>query len=187
MTLADLDNRRVRRIELSTGVVTLVAGNGKKGTPKDGAIAVESPLVDPRATAVDAKGNVYILERGGHCLRVVDPQGRIRTNAGTGKAGPAAARVDASEATFRGPKHLCVDKAGDVLICDSDNHCVRKYHVKDGIVERIAGTGRKGDAGIGGDPRAASLNQPHGVFVHPATGEVYIADSSNNRILRIER
>src|SRR5436309_992860 len=71
------------------GVVTTVAGNGEKGVPKDGEPAVAQPLVDPRAAAADADGNVYVLERGGHALRVVDKAGRIRTVAGTGAKGSA--------------------------------------------------------------------------------------------------
>src|SRR5438067_638020 len=77
--LADLDNRRVRAIDLATAVVTTVAGNGQKGVPADGAKATDAPLVDPRAVAADGRGNVYVLERGGHALRVVTPDGLIRT------------------------------------------------------------------------------------------------------------
>jgi len=60
-------------------VLTLVAGNGDKGVPKDGALATTAPLVDPRAVAIDHHGNIYILERNGHALRVVAKDGRIRT------------------------------------------------------------------------------------------------------------
>ncbi|HLF92532.1 MAG TPA: hypothetical protein VJB14_03670, partial [Planctomycetota bacterium] len=66
--LADLDNRRIRVVNLKSGIVTTVAGNGQKGVPQDGAEAKAQPLVDPRAVAVDSKGNVYVLERGGHAL-----------------------------------------------------------------------------------------------------------------------
>src|SRR5262249_49734915 len=85
--LADLDNRRVRVVNLRNGVVDTVAGNGQKGVPPDGTDARNAPLVDPRAVAVDGAGNVYVLERGGHALRVVEPGGKIRTVAGTGQRG----------------------------------------------------------------------------------------------------
>lgn len=103
--LADLDNRRVRAIDLKTGAVSTVAGNGAKGVPEDAADAVAVPLVDPRTVAVDAKGNVYILERAGHALRVVDSAGKIRTVVGTGKPGATGDGGDASQATLNGPKH----------------------------------------------------------------------------------
>jgi hypothetical protein len=65
-------------------VVSTVAGNGHKGVPEDGAEALKAPLVDPRAAAVDQRNNIYILERGGNALGVVDASGKVRTVAGTG-------------------------------------------------------------------------------------------------------
>src|SRR5947209_1891180 len=80
--LADLDNRRIRAVEFKSGIVTTVAGNGERGVPPNGGEARNNPLVDPRAVAVDASENVYILERSGNALRGVDSQGKIRTVAG---------------------------------------------------------------------------------------------------------
>ncbi len=184
--LADLDNRRIRVVDLGTGVVTSVAGNGKRGVPEDGADAKQAPLVDPRAVAADKAGNVYVLERGGHALRVVDPSGKIRTVAGTGEKGFSGDGGDARQATLNGPKHLCIDHDGSVLIADTENHVIRRYLPKEGKIVRVAGTGKRGTAGVGGPPEKAELNQPHGVLVHPS-GTIYITDSSNNRVLKIER
>ena len=80
--VTDLGNRRIRAIDLKTGIVRTVAGNGTKGVPKDGGDALEEPLVDPRAIAIDPWGNLYICERSGHALRVVSG-GKIRTVAGS--------------------------------------------------------------------------------------------------------
>ena len=184
LDLADLDNRRVRRVNLKTGTVTTVAGNGKKGIPADGDLGRSAPLIDPRAVATDGRGNLYILERSGHALRVVDRSGKIRTVAGTGKPGGSGDGGSARQALLNGPKHLCVDPEGNVLIADTENHRVRIYRPGDGTIDSVAGTGRKGTKGLGGPPREAELNQPHGVTVGP--GDIlYIADSSNNRILKI--
>lgn len=185
--VADLDNRRVRKIDIRSRAVTTVAGNGEKGVPKDGEKATTQPLVDPRAVAADKDGNVYVLERGGHALRVVDKEGRIRTVAGTGKAGRAGTGGDAKKAELNGPKHLCVDKDGSVLIADTENHRVVWYGPVSGKLDILAGTGAKGRGDPAGDPRQVALNQPHGVTVHPKTGAVYVADSSNDRVLKIER
>lgn len=183
--LADLDNHRIRVLNLESGVVETVAGNGKKGVPRDGTEARQAPLVDPRAVAVDAKGNVYILERGGHAMRVVDVEGKIRTVAGTGQKGFSGDGGEALRARLNGPKHLCVDRNGDVLIADTENHVIRKYLPREGKIIRIAGTGHAGRAGLDGPPLKAELKQPHGVNARP-DGTIYIADSSNNRVLKIE-
>jgi sugar lactone lactonase YvrE len=185
LLLADLDNRRIRLVTLDDGKIDTLAGNGRRGVPADGSLAKESPLVDPRAVAADAAGNVYILERGGHALRVVDAQGRIRTVAGTGRKGPAADDVAALQTTFDGPKHLCVDGHGDVIIADAENHVIRKLLVREGRVVRLAGTGKQGSQGIGGPPRDAQLDRPHGVFVDPR-GTLYIVDSGNNRVVKMK-
>jgi sugar lactone lactonase YvrE len=148
--------------------------------------ARSAPLVDPRAVAVDAQGHVYILERSGHALRVVDPDGTIRTVAGTGKAGATGDGGPARQATLNGPKHLCIDLEGNVLIADTENHLIRKYLPREGKIVRVAGTGQKGTAGVDGPPEQAELSQPHGVYVHPS-GVLYITDSSNNRVLRMEQ
>jgi sugar lactone lactonase YvrE len=184
--LADLDNRRIRVVNLQSGNVDTVAGNGQKGVPQDGADARKAPLVDPRAVAVDSAGNVYILDRSGHALRVVDSSGKIRTVAGTGQRGFDGDGGDALKATMNGPKHLCIDHGGNVLIADTENHVIRKYLPKEGKIVRVAGTGKKGTGGVGGPPEKVELSQPHGVIVHPS-GEIYITDSSNNRVLKIVR
>src|SRR5262249_34470244 len=139
----------------------------------------------PRAVAADADGNVYVLERGGHALRVVDRAGKIRTVAGTGKPGGTGDSGDALQATVRGPKHLCLDRDGTVIIADTDNHVIRRYIPKTGRIERIAGTGTKGNA-IGSAPEKTELSSPHGVYVH-ADGTLYIADTYNNRVFRLAR
>jgi DNA-binding beta-propeller fold protein YncE len=182
----DLDNRRVRAISLETGLVKTVAGNGEKGVPQDGGDTLKQPLVDPRAIAIDAKGNLYICERGGNALRVVDAKGRIRTVAGTGEAGFSGDGGPARAALLRGPKHISVDKAGRVLITDTENHVIRVYSPRDGTIRRLAGTGEKGAAGLGGPPEACQLARPHGAFPHPRTGLVYISDSENDRVIRLD-
>lgn len=183
--IADL--LRVQELDLATGTAKVVAGNGKKGRPMEGELATESSLVDPRAVAVDKQGNVYILERGGHALRVVDPTGHIHTvvnvegkKGATGDGGPGTA------ATMNGPKFICIDRDDGVLIADAENHLIRKYWPKDGKITRIAGTGVKGSAGLDGDPLNCELNRPHGVSVDP-NGDLLITDSYNNRILKLQR
>ena len=182
--VADIGNKRVRQIDLATSIVTTVAGNGRAGVPADGALALETSLVDPRAVAVAADGSFYILERSGHALRHVDAGGRIRTVAGTGKPGLSGDGGPALEATMNGPKYIALDRDGSVLIADAENNVIRRYTPKDGRITRVAGTGKSGNAGLGGDPLACGLSRPHGVTVAP-DGTLYITDSYNDRILKI--
>jgi len=184
--LADLDNRRIRAIDLKTGLVRTVAGNGERGVPGDGTRATNAPLVDPRAVAVDRGGNIYVLEREGHALRVVTPDGVIRTVVGTGARGNSGDGGPAREATLNGPKHLCVDRDGSVIIADTENHVIRRYTPRDGRISRVAGCGRKGAGGVPGPALEAELNQPHGVAIGPGD-LVYVVDSNNHRVLRLEK
>jgi hypothetical protein len=163
--LADLENRRVRAIEMKSGTVRSIAGNGQKGIPSDGSNAATSPLFDPRAVAVAKSGDVYVLERSGNALRVVDTKGKIRTVVGPG--------------TLKGPKHLWVDRDETVLIADSDNDVIRRF--KDNKLTVIAGTGKRGSA-LNSDPLKTDLRQPHGVNVD-ARGRIFISDSVNGRVL----
>jgi DNA-binding beta-propeller fold protein YncE len=183
--VADLGNVRVRKIDLKTGIVTTVAGNGTKAVPADGAKAAESPLVDPRSCAVDSKGRLFILERGGHALRVVE-NGLIRTVAGTGKAGAGGDGGPGVKASLRGPKLIWVDTNDDVLIADAENSLIRKFIAKDGTIVRIAGAGKKGDSGLDGPPLEAAIARPHGVAQTP-DGTIWIVDSYNSRILKIQK
>jgi DNA-binding beta-propeller fold protein YncE len=168
--MTDLANRRIRVLDIKSGIVMTIAGNGQSDVPSDGAQAIQSPLVDPRATATDSKGNVYILERRGSALRVVDRNGRIRTlSAASG---------------MNGPKHLCVDRHDNVIIADTENHVIRKYEPGSSEAQVIAGSGAKGDQIVEDAPLKTQLNRPHGVFVH-ASGALFISDSENHRILKM--
>jgi sugar lactone lactonase YvrE len=173
--ITDLRNRRIRLLDLKTGIVNTIAGNGDKGIPDDGADAVKSPLVDPRAAAVDSKGNLYILERAGNALRVVNKSGKIRTVIAPGST---------SEKDLNGPKHLCFDRQDNVLIADTENHLIRIYNPRDGKSAVIAGAGEKGNRLVSDDPLKTQLNRPHGVFIHQS-GALYISDSDNHRVLKM--
>jgi len=172
--VADLKNLRIRLVDLKNGIVTTIAGNGQQGVPLDGALAAESPLIDPRAVTVDSRGQVYVLERGGHALRVVSTDGKIRTVAGTGKSGFQDGA--ALESQLAAPKHLCVDNEENVYIADEGNHAIRKYDPRLQTITTVLGRGQ-------GQP-AVKLNRPHGVCIEK--GKLYVVDSENNRILRID-
>jgi len=184
--VCDLGNRRIRVVDLASGIVTTIAGNGRKGVPVDGQPAIDQPLVDPRAVAVDASGDVYVLEREGHALRLVTPDGRIRTVAGTGNAGFSGDGGPARAAELRGPKHISIDENDQsVLISDTENHVIRRYSPADGTISRVAGNGTLGSGGLNGPADRCQLNRPHGAEVMPHSRAIYISDSENHRIIKV--
>lgn len=173
LLIADIRNRRIRAVDLKSGIIRTVAGNGKKGKPVDGKPALKQPLIDPRAAVMDDAGNLFILERSGHALRVVHPSGTIYTLAGTGKKGQRDG--PAMQATFNGPKHLCLDRKGRIIIADDNNHLIRLYNSKTQSVSTLLG---------GESMPKTTLNRPHGVALAP-DGSLWICDSWNNRILTL--
>ena len=173
LLIADIRNFRIRQIDLATGRVETLAGTGTRGIPTEGALGRESALLDPRAVAGDSRGNVYILERAGHVLRMIDTRGRLYTVAGTGEKGfrdgPAA------EAAFYEPKHICVDPQDRVYVADDKNNAIRLYDPQRGTVETV----------LGGAGEEAVLKGPHGVCFRD--GKLFVVDSGHNRVLVMER
>ena len=180
MTIADIGNHRVRRIDMRTHVVTTLAGNGQRGLPQDGQDALAAPMGDVRATCVAADGTVYALLRGGNSLVAIkDGKVTVVVNK-AGKAGPAA-DGPAALATLRGPKYVTMAAQGKVLILDTENHCLRLFDPLAKTIRTIAGNGKKGTA-VGADWMNTQLNRPHGARIGPE-GRLYVTDTENNRIL----
>ncbi|MFY8228583.1 MAG: hypothetical protein ACOVMC_00480 [Opitutales bacterium] len=180
MTIADIGNHRVRRIDLKTHVVTTLAGNGQKGLPKDGDDALNAPMGDVRATCVAKDGTVYALLRGGNALVAVkDGKLNVVVNK-AGKKGPAT-DGPAAGATMNGPKYVTMDAKGNVLILDTENHCLRLFDPIKQTIRTIIGNGKKGSV-VGTDWAGTQLNRPHGARIGP-DGRLYVTDTENNRIL----
>ena len=180
MVIADLVNQRVRRIDLATKLITTIAGNGQKGLPKDGDDALTAPMGDARAACVARDGTLYVLLRGGNALAAIkDGKVTVVVNK-AGKPGPAT-DGPAAAATMRGPKYVTMDAKGNVLILDTENHCLRLFDPAKQTIRTIAGNGKKGSA-VGTDWASTQLNRPHGARIGP-DGRLYITDTENNRIL----
>jgi sugar lactone lactonase YvrE len=107
----------------------------------------------------------------------------ISTLAGTGTRGSSGDGGPATAARLSAPRTTATDAAGNTFVADTENHRIRRISAT-GIITTVAGVGVAGYSGDGGPATAARLNNPHGVDVD-AAGNVYVADSANQRIRRI--
>ena len=120
-------------------------------------------------------------------MRSVDPRsGVITTVAGTGERGYGGDGGPARAAVFDAPKELAIDREGNLLVVDTENHAIRRIDMRTGTVATIAGSGRQGGDGDGGPAQAAALDRPHGAAV-AADGSIYIGDTNNHRIRKVAR
>ena len=178
--IADIGNHRVRRVDLDTGIIETIAGNGKPELPRDGAPAAESPLRGPRALAVGG-GFLWIALREGNSIWKMDLAVRkLRHVAGGGAAGFRDGPP--REALFSGPKGIAIT-GGALLVADTENHAIRRVELATGAVSTIVGGGQ-GFSGDGGEALRAKLARPHGIAVGPG-GVLYIGDSENHRVRRV--
>ena len=179
LLIADIQDQRIRRLDLGTGIIATFAGNGEKVRAGDGLPATQASILGARAVCMDGIGNTYIAEREGNGVRKVDTAGIMSTLAGTGERGYTGDGGPAIAATWGAPKAIRCDAAGDVIVVDTENHAIRRINAE-GIVTTIAG-GHLGGNGDGGPATAAGLERPHGCGIGP-DGTLYIADSNNHRV-----
>jgi uncharacterized protein (TIGR03437 family) len=180
--VTDQSSSRVRRVA-PDGVITTVAGSGPPGTKGDGGPATEALLNKPAGIAVDDGGNLYIADTNNHRIRKVTTDGRITTICGTGTATFGGDGGAASRAGLNGPTGVALDAGGTLYIADSGNERIRRV-TPAGTISTVAGNGVAGFAGDRGPATAAQLNNPVSVAVD-ASGNLYIADRSNNRVRRV--
>jgi Carboxypeptidase regulatory-like domain len=186
--IADGRNRRVRKVDANTGLITTVAGGGAEPL-KEGAVATAMALGAPRGLAVDGSGNVFIGDGGLNRILKMSPAGIVSVVAGTGTAGFSGDGGPAPQAQFNAsfPK-MVVDSAANLFFVDRENNRVRKIS-GEGIISTVAGIGPNfpGPGSYGGDggpATAARLWNPRDITID-AAGNVIFAELSNNRIRKV--
>ena len=179
--IADTRSLRVRRIG-PDGVITTIAGNGQRGFAGDGGPATQAFMKAPHGVGFDAAGNLLVVDYGNNEIRRVDAKGIITRIVGS-TIQPSSGGGAATDAQLSNPRSVAVDAKGNLYISDYGNNCVWKVNSQ-GIITPLAGTRVPGFSGDGGPAAAAQLNAPHGITAD-AAGNVYIADSKNNRVRRV--
>jgi uncharacterized protein (TIGR03437 family) len=180
--VVDTFNHRVLQAAPRALVVT-AAGNGTPGDAGDGGPARLAELNTPSACARDSAGNLFIADTSNHSIRKVDPSGKISTVAGTGAPGFSGDEGPAIAASLYAPRGVVVDDNGDIFIADTGNNRIRQV-TPDGLIHTIAGQAAAGFAGDGGPAASAQLNVPGGLLLDGA-GDLYFADTGNNRVRRL--
>lgn len=188
--IADADNNVIRRIDGHTGIITTVVGSGYRagtglgGYSGDGGAATAARLWYPSGIAVDDIGNLYIADQRNDRIRKVDTFGTITTIAGSGLPGFSGDGGSAVTAKLSHPTRVALDAAGNLFIADSGNNRIRKVDAA-GTITTVAGSGINGYSGDGGSALAAELSTPIDMAID-ATGNIFIADYSNNRIRKVD-
>jgi hypothetical protein len=174
--VADTLNNRIRKV--ANGVISTVAGGAARFA--DNVSATDSLLNQPQGVAVDSAGSLYIPDSSGFRIRQVS-NGIISTIAGTGIGGIDGDNGPATNALPGVPMGIAVDAEGNIYVAYQTGVISRISH---GVITTVAGTGAAGFGGDNGDATKAQLNQPVGLATD-AAGNLYIADSFNNRVRRI--
>lgn len=182
MFFVDMKSNVVRRVDGETSVISTVAGSGESGFAGDGGPAVRAKLKQPHSIALDNVGNLYICDIGNHRIRRVDLKTSvISTFTGNGRKQPTPDGAKVAGTPLNGPRALDFQFDQGLLLALREGNAIYRIDIDRRRLHHLAGTGRKGYSGDGGDATAATLSGPKGIAVGPR-GDVYFADTESHTI-----
>lgn len=179
--IGDTGNLRVRKI--SGGLITTFAGTGSATYGGDGGPVSNAQFTNPQLAVFDGAGNIYLSDSGSHRIRKVSAAGIVTTVVGTGVAGYSGDNGPATSAQLNTPLGINLDAAGNLYIADGNNNRVRKVD-SSGTITTFAGDGTGSFGGDNGPATSAQIFGPFGVLADQ--GNIYIADTGNNRIRKVD-
>jgi streptogramin lyase len=178
-------NHRIRKID-AKGMISTVAGNGTKGYSGDGGAAMAAQLAEPYEVRFDSWGNLYIVERLNHTVRMVERATQlIRTVAGTGREGFSGDGGPAIAAQMKQPHSIAVDRTGNLYICDISNDRIRKVDGRTKVISTFAGTGEKKPATDGAPFATSALNGPRAIDFD-RDGNLWLALRAGNAVYKLD-
>ena len=180
--ITDANNKRIRKVSKTTGIITTIAGDGNSIFNGDSIQAINSSIL-PQDIIPDKYGNIYIAD-GNSRIRKVDASGIITTIAGNGISQYTGDGGLATTASLRGPYGMGIDLFGNLYVCDWADHRIRKIDITTGIISTVAGTGvnsYNGDSIL-----AISANIDPFDVAFDSHNNMYIADFHNNRIRKVD-
>jgi len=185
MFFVEMQNHVIRRVDAKTGVITTVAGTGKKGFGGDEGPATNAQFNNPHSIALDADDNIYVADITNHRIRRIDAKTDVVTTiAGNGEKKLPVAGQTAAGKPMLGPRALYI-RDGQLWIALREGHSVWKMNLTDGLLTHVAGSGKQGFTGDGGEPAKATFDGPKGIVVD-GKGQVFVVDTENHVIRRID-
>jgi trimeric autotransporter adhesin len=173
-------------LQTASSIIYALAGTGTAGY--NGALdAKAAEMSCPSGIAINANtGSIYVADTLNNRVQMVKRStGAIFLVAGNGMAGFSGDGGLATAATMSDPTSVAVDGSNNIYIADSRNNCIRMIKESSGIITTVAGTGNDSYTGDGGLATVAALNSPTGISFDPLSGNLFVADSDNNRIRMI--
>ncbi len=182
----EVDTGRTRKLDLGSGRLTTIAGNGAKAYAGDGGPALQASFSAPHEVRFDARGNLFVVERDAHVVRRIDGATRVvSTVAGTGEAGFSGDGGPAARAQLRQPHSIAFEESGNLLVCDIGNGRVRLVDMSAGTISTLAGTGARDDMPDEGPLSATPLRGPRSIATD-GQGSAYLVLREGNAVFQLD-
>ena len=183
--VVDMMNHAVRKIDAQTGVISTFAGTGRMGYSGDGGPAIEAQFNKPHSIQFGPDGQLYVCDIGNHVIRRIElTTNKVTTFAGTGKPGATIDGALITGSPLNGPRSIDFDQQGNLWLATREGNQVFKMDLKADRIYHMAGTGKSGFQGNGGQAKEAMLKGPKGIAIDKENN-VWLADTESHSVRMI--